>query len=53
MMTLGRPCVIFYGKVKFGFWAFIWEEFMDFAEDFGAKANKYSSTGEHKNSFVH
>ena len=40
-------------KVKFAFWAFISEEFMDFAEVFGAKVNKYSSAGEHKNSFVH
>ena len=28
----------FYGKVKFAFWAFIWEEFMDFV-DFGTKSN--------------
>ena len=34
--------LIFYGKVRFAFWAFIWEEFMDFVEDFGAKVNKYS-----------
>ena len=27
----------FYGKVKFAFWAFIYVEFMDFIEDFGAK----------------
>ena len=26
---------------------------MDFAEDFGAKVNKHSSTGEHKNIFLH
>ena len=31
----------------------LWEEFMDFAKDFDAQVNKYSSTGEHKNSFVH
>ena len=29
--------LIFYGKVRFAFWAF-----MDFVEDFGAKVNKYS-----------
>ena len=23
--------------VKFAFWAFIWEEFLDIAEDFGAQ----------------
>ena len=43
----------FYGKVKFAFWTFIWEEFMDFAEGFDAKVNKYSSTDVHKNRFVH
>ena len=30
----------FYGKVEFAIWDFIWEEFMDFAEDFRAKVNK-------------
>ena len=34
---LGLTLIFFYGKVKFAFWAFIWEEFMDFIEDFGAK----------------
>ena len=29
----------FYGKIKFAFWPFIWVEFMDFVEDFGAKVN--------------
>ena len=33
---------VFYGKVKFAFWSFKWEEFMDFVEDFGAEVNKYS-----------
>ena len=32
----------FYGKVKFAFRAFIWEEFMEIVEDFCAKINKYS-----------
>ena len=41
MMTFGQPWV-FYGKAKFAFWAFMWEEFMDFIEEFGAKVNKYS-----------
>ena len=30
----------FYGKIKFAFCAFIWEEFMDLAKDFGVKVNK-------------
>ena len=34
--------LIFYGKVKFAFLAFMWAEFMDFVEAFGAKVNKYS-----------
>ena len=34
MMTL-----CFYDKVKFAFWAFIWDEFTHFVEDFGAKYN--------------
>ena len=29
----------FYGKVKLAFLAFIWEEFTDFVEVFGAKVN--------------
>ena len=40
----------FFGKVKFAFWAFIWEDFMDFI-DFGAQLNKYSYLGEHMNIF--
>ena len=31
-----------HGTVKFAFWAFNWVEFMNFAEDFRAKVNKYS-----------
>ena len=34
------------------FWTFIWEDFLDFVEDFSAKVNKYSSIGEQKNSFA-
>ena len=30
---------------------FIWEEFMDFVEDFGAQVDKYSYIGEHKKIF--
>ena len=30
----------------------LWVEFMGFVEDFSAKVNKYSETGEHKNIFV-
>ena len=41
MMTLGGPW-LFYGKVKFTFRAFIWEEFMDYVEYFCAKVNKYN-----------
>ena len=32
----------FNSKVKLAFLAFIFEEFMDFVEDFDAKVNKYS-----------
>ena len=35
MMTLSWPGV-FYGKVKFAYFAFIWEDFMDFVEDLDA-----------------
>ena len=31
-----------YGKVEYAILAFIWEEFMDFVEAFGAKVNTYS-----------
>ena len=31
----------FYGKVEFAILAFIWEEYMEFVEAFGAKVNKY------------
>ena len=42
MMTL-VDLEFFYGKVKFAFWDFIWEEILDFVEDFlGPKVNKYS-----------
>ena len=41
MITLGGPWV-FYGKVNFAFWSFIWEESIDFIVDFGAKVSKYS-----------
>ena len=34
--------VRFFGNVKFAIWAFIWEEFIDCIEDFGAKVNIYS-----------
>ena len=40
---LGLTLSFFYGKVKFAFWDFIWEEILDFVEDFlGPKVNKYS-----------
>ena len=32
----------FYGKVEYALLAFIWEEFMDLVEAFGAKVYKYS-----------
>ena len=35
----------FNGNVKFALSAFIWEEFRDYSEDFGAKHNKYSQIG--------
>ena len=31
---LGLTLSFFYGKVKFAFWDFIWEEILDFVEDF-------------------
>ena len=31
---LGLTLSFFYGKVKFVFWNFIWEEILDFVEDF-------------------
>ena len=31
-----------YGKVRFAFLAFIWEDFMELVEDFEAKVNKYN-----------
>ena len=31
----------------------LWVEFMGFVEDFSANVNKYSYTGEHKNTFCH
>ena len=34
--------ILVYGGVKFTFWAFIWEEFMELAEDLAAKVNKCS-----------
>lgn len=33
------------------FWAFIWEDFLDFVDDFSANVNKYSSKGEQNNRF--
>ena len=35
---LGLTMSFFYGKVRFSFWAFIGEEFMDFVEDFWCKS---------------
>ena len=35
----------FYGKVKFAFCSFLWEEFMHLI-------NKYTEIGEHKNTFL-
>ena len=36
---LGLTLSFFYGKVKFAFWDFIWEEILDFVEDFfGSKS---------------
>ena len=32
----------FYGKVQFAFWSFVWKEFMELVQDFGAKVDKYS-----------
>ena len=32
----------FYGKAKFAFWSFIWVEFIDPIEDFGANVNGHS-----------
>ena len=44
----------YYWKVKFGFLAFIWDEFMDLVEALGANENKYNKIGEkHKNIFSH
>ena len=44
----------FLDNVNFAFWAFIWEQFVNFVEDFGAQVSKYSyiKLCEHKNIFA-
>ena len=41
----------FYGKIKFAFAGFTWEEIMEFVEDLGAKVNKCSYINEYINFF--
>ena len=39
---LGMILTVVFGKVKFSFPAFIWEEFIELVEDLGEKNYKYS-----------
>ena len=41
MMTDLRLTLSLYAKVEVASCAFIWEDFMDFAEDFGAQVNTF------------
>ena len=50
MMTLELP-LHFYGKIKFAFWIFIWEESTELVEDLGAKSNHCSEINECINIF--